>query len=224
MTDVDVILKRFEEPDEVREFELGRFEIVTLGGMTIGRATYQPGWKWSVHVGAPLGQASCRVEHVGMVVSGSATAAMDDGRVIEMRAGDARTAEDARDWAEMLMVNSISPYMLGKAFLRCMAENGKMIAISSGMGSIGGSGGGWIPYRTSKAALNMAWNSLALETRGRGIACILLSPGWVKTRMGGAGAEITPEESVSAMRSLIDQVTMEDTGRFLRRDGSEIPW
>ena len=137
---------------------------------------------------------------------------------------NARTAEDARDWAEMLMVNSISPYMLGKAFLRCMAENGKMIAISSGMGSIGESGGGWIPYRTSKAALNMAWNSLALETRGRGIACILLSPGWVKTRMGGAGAEITPEESVSAMRSLIDQVTMEDTGRFLRRDGSEIPW
>ena len=137
---------------------------------------------------------------------------------------NARTAEDARDWAEMLMVNSISPYMLGKAFLRCMAENGKMIAISSGMGSIGGSGGGWIPYRTSKAALNMAWNSLALETRGRGIACILLSPGWVKTRMGGAGAEITPEESVSAMRSLIDQVTMEDRGRFLRRDGSEIPW
>ena len=137
---------------------------------------------------------------------------------------NARTAEDARDWAEMLMVNSISPYMLGKALLPRMAENGKMIAISSGMGSIGGSGGGWIPYRTSKAALNMAWNSLALETRGRGIACILLSPGWVKTRMGGAGAEITPEESVSAMRSLIDQVTMGDTGRFLRRDGSEIPW
>ena len=137
---------------------------------------------------------------------------------------NARTAEDARDWAEMLMVNSISPYMLGKALLPRMAENGKMIAISSGMGSIGENGGGWIPYRTSKAALNMAWNSLALETRGRGIACILLSPGWVKTRMGGAGAEITPEESVSAMRSLIDQVTMEDTGRFLRRDGSEIPW
>ena len=86
--DTDVILKRFDRPDEVREFELGRFELVTLGGMTIGRATYQPGWKWSVHVGAPLGQASCHVEHVGMVVSGRATAAMDDGEVIEMRAGD----------------------------------------------------------------------------------------------------------------------------------------
>jgi quercetin dioxygenase-like cupin family protein len=86
--DLDVVLKRFDSPDEVREFELGRFELVHVGGMTIGRATYQPGWKWSVHVGASLGQQSCTVEHVGMVVAGCATAAMDDGRVFEMRAGD----------------------------------------------------------------------------------------------------------------------------------------
>jgi quercetin dioxygenase-like cupin family protein len=85
---LDVILKRFEAPDEVREFELGRFELVNMGRMTVGRATYQPGWKWSVHVGAALGQSTCLVEHVGMVVSGCAVAAMDDGRVIEMRAGD----------------------------------------------------------------------------------------------------------------------------------------
>ncbi len=83
-----VILKRFEEPDEVREFEKGRFELVSIGEMTIGRATYEPGWKWSVHVGRQLGQVSCQVEHVGMVVSGRATAAMDDGTVIEMKAGD----------------------------------------------------------------------------------------------------------------------------------------
>jgi uncharacterized RmlC-like cupin family protein len=88
MTNVDVILKRFESPDEVREFELGRFEVVNIGGMTIGRATYQPGWKWSEHVGTPLGQTHCNVEHVGMVVSGSAAIGMDDGRVIAMRAGD----------------------------------------------------------------------------------------------------------------------------------------
>lgn len=85
---MDVILKRFENPDEVRVFEKGKFEIVNIGGMTIGRATYEPGWKWSEHVGKALGAKSCRVEHVGMVVSGSATAAMDDGSVIEMRAGD----------------------------------------------------------------------------------------------------------------------------------------
>jgi len=85
---IDVILKRFENPDEVRHFDKGKFETVTLGGMTIGRATYQPGWKWSDDVGAALGEAYCTVEHVGMVVSGRATAAFADGRVTEMRAGD----------------------------------------------------------------------------------------------------------------------------------------
>jgi len=85
---MDVILKRFEKPDEVRLFKKGRFELVKVGGMTIGRASYEPGWKWSVHVGAASGAKSCQVEHVGIVVSGKATAAMDDGRVIEMKAGD----------------------------------------------------------------------------------------------------------------------------------------
>ncbi len=85
---LDVILKRFEQPDEVRKFEKGRFEVVYIGGMTIGRATYSPGWKWSEHVGRSIGKKSCDVEHVGLVVSGRATAAMDDGRVIEMKAGD----------------------------------------------------------------------------------------------------------------------------------------
>jgi hypothetical protein len=86
--ETDVILKRFETPDEIRQMELGTFEIVRLGGMTIGRATYQPGWRWSVHVGPGLGLSRCPVEHVGMVVSGTATAAFEDGRVIEMNAGE----------------------------------------------------------------------------------------------------------------------------------------
>ncbi len=86
--DVEVVLKRFEQPDEVRNFEKGRFELVHIGGMTIGRATYEPGWKWSEHVGKALGERCCRVEHVGLVVSGCATAAMEDGRIFEMHAGD----------------------------------------------------------------------------------------------------------------------------------------
>jgi hypothetical protein len=85
---VEMVLKRFEEPDEEREMPLGRFELVRLGGMTIGRATYQPGWRWSQHVGRNLGQSRCQVEHVGLVLSGAATAAFSDGRVIEIRAGD----------------------------------------------------------------------------------------------------------------------------------------
>lgn len=84
----EVILKRFETPDEVREFEKGRFELVHIGGMTIGRATYAPGWKWSIHVGPLVGKKSCDVAHVGLVLAGRATAAMDDGRVVEMKAGD----------------------------------------------------------------------------------------------------------------------------------------
>jgi quercetin dioxygenase-like cupin family protein len=84
----DVILKRLEHPDETREFEKGKFELIHIGGMTIGRATYQPGCKWSEHVGKAVGAKSCAVEHVGMVIAGCATAAMDDGRVIEMRPGD----------------------------------------------------------------------------------------------------------------------------------------
>lgn len=84
----EVILKRFDAPDEVRTFERGRFELIHIAGMTLGRATYQPGWKWSIHVGRPLAQKMCEVEHVGLVISGRATAAMADGSVIEMKAGD----------------------------------------------------------------------------------------------------------------------------------------
>ena len=85
---LEVILKTFDNPDEVRNFAKGKFELLGIAGMTIGRATYKPGWKWSTHVGHALGKTSCDVEHVGLVISGRAAAAMDDGRVIEMKAGD----------------------------------------------------------------------------------------------------------------------------------------
>jgi quercetin dioxygenase-like cupin family protein len=85
---IDVVLKRLSAPDETRVFDKGRFEIVRVGPVTIGRATYEPGWRWSAHVGAAAGQAMCEVEHVGMVLSGRATAAMRDGRVYEMGPGD----------------------------------------------------------------------------------------------------------------------------------------
>jgi quercetin dioxygenase-like cupin family protein len=85
---IDVILKRFESPDETRLMEKGKFEVVRLGGLTLGRATYEPGWKWSAHVGPGLGRTRCTLEHLGLVLSGTATAAFDDGRVVELRAGD----------------------------------------------------------------------------------------------------------------------------------------
>ena len=137
---------------------------------------------------------------------------------------DTGGADNARDWQKMMMVNAIAPFQLGQAVLPRMTRGGKMICISSGMGSIEQNNGGWIPYRTSKAALNMAWSCLALEARHDGVTAAALSPGWVKTRMGGAGAEIRVEESVGSMRKLIERLTIDDTGRFLRRDGSELPW
>jgi quercetin dioxygenase-like cupin family protein len=82
-----VILKSFENPDETRIFEKGKLEIVRIGGMTLGRATYEPGWKWSEHVSPIAGTPFCEVEHVGLVLSGRATAAMKDGAATELAAG-----------------------------------------------------------------------------------------------------------------------------------------
>jgi len=137
----------------------------------------------------------------------------------------ATTAEDGRAWAEMLTSNTIAPYLLAKAVLeRVAAAGGKMVAISSGLGSIAESSGGYVPYRTSKAALNMAWRQLSIEARPRGVATAVLDPGWVKTRMGGPSAPTTPEESIGDMRRVIDGLNLERSGGFYRRDGSAEPW
>lgn len=85
--DIDIVLKAFDDPDEVKVFPKGRFEVVHVGGMTIGRATYEPGWKWSEDVGKALGQRYCNVGHTGMVLAGTATAAFENGEVFELTAG-----------------------------------------------------------------------------------------------------------------------------------------
>lgn len=84
---LDVIIKRFEEPDEIREMQKGRFELVRLGGLTIGRATYEPGWRWSEHVGPQVGADRCSVEHVGLVLAGQAAVSFGE-RVMVLRAGE----------------------------------------------------------------------------------------------------------------------------------------
>jgi quercetin dioxygenase-like cupin family protein len=83
--EAELLLKGLDEPDETRNFEKGRFELYRVGPMTLGRATYEPGWRWSEHVGALSGESSCQVEHVGFVISGRAAVLMDDGteRVME---------------------------------------------------------------------------------------------------------------------------------------------
>jgi quercetin dioxygenase-like cupin family protein len=85
---MDVELVNFENPSEVRTFEKGKFELYKVGPTMLGRATYEPGWRWSLHVGPLTGATSCQIEHVGLVLSGQAVAKMDDGRELVMSAGD----------------------------------------------------------------------------------------------------------------------------------------
>ena len=85
---MDLELINFDNPSGVRTFEKGRFELYSVGPTTIGRATYEPGWKWSEHVGSLTGEASCQVEHIGLVLRGQAVAKMDDGREVVMKPGD----------------------------------------------------------------------------------------------------------------------------------------
>jgi quercetin dioxygenase-like cupin family protein len=85
---MDLTLLNLDSPTETRTFEKGRFDTYRVGPMTLGRATYEPGWRWSEHVGAAAGAGSCQVEHVGFVVSGRAAVRMDDGAERVMESGD----------------------------------------------------------------------------------------------------------------------------------------
>ncbi|MFQ5511080.1 MAG: cupin domain-containing protein [Candidatus Krumholzibacteriia bacterium] len=95
MNGIDI--KRFDSPDETRLFEKGKFETVVIGGITVGRASYDPGWKWSEDVGPRVGKESCDIEHVGMVVSGRIKVQMDDGSEFELAPGDLFCIEPGHD-------------------------------------------------------------------------------------------------------------------------------
>lgn len=206
-------------------------------GLEFARQYSQDGW----HVIATARQSSAELDSLGVRIEQLELRDLDvvarfgerlDGPLdlLIANAGtwipeQAKTADDGRAWADMMVTNCIAPFLLAKAVLRQVAAaNGKLIALTSGMGSIAESSGGYVPYRTSKAALNMAWNALAIETKPLGIVAAVLDPGWVKTRMGGPNAPLQPDESVAPMRRLIERLGPEQSGRFLKRDGSEHAW
>jgi quercetin dioxygenase-like cupin family protein len=85
---LELQISRFEQPIESRTFEKGSLDLLNVGGMTIGRASYEPGWRWSEHVAPTAGTELCEVEHVGMVLSGRAAVRMQDGTEFVMEAGD----------------------------------------------------------------------------------------------------------------------------------------
>ena len=139
---------------------------------------------------------------------------------------DAVNADAARGWLDTFAVNTIAPYLLAKAVLPLVEQaRGKLIAISSKMGSIDdNTWGGYLAYRSSKTALNSAWRNLALEVRRRDVVAAVLHPGWVKTRMGGNSAPLEPEDSIGGMRRVIERLSLDDSGGFFGYDGATIPW
>ncbi len=99
------------------------------------------------------------------------------------------------------------------------------MALSSRLGSIAlNDSGGLYTYRSSKAALNAAWRSLAVDWKPSGLVAALLSPGWVRTDMGGSHAELDPAESVAGMRRVIEGLGPDSSGRFFNWTGEEIAW
>lgn len=134
---------------------------------------------------------------------------------------------DPEIWMDTLRINCMAPIYVSRAFVENVARSAQkiMVAITSKMGSIDDntSGGAYI-YRSSKAALNAAVKSLAIDLAPRGITAAVIHPGWVQTDMGGAGAPTTVEKSVSGMRKVIGRLGLKDAGRFWSYDGKEIPW
>jgi NAD(P)-dependent dehydrogenase (short-subunit alcohol dehydrogenase family) len=133
---------------------------------------------------------------------------------------------DLAEWEKVLRVNLLGAAAVIEALVdNVAASERKIIAVmSSRLASIAESSGMTIPYSTSKAALNLLAKALAASLAPRGVIVVALSPGWVKTDMGGQSAPLTPERSVQGLRQVIARLRPEDSGKFLSYDGSTIPW
>jgi NAD(P)-dependent dehydrogenase (short-subunit alcohol dehydrogenase family) len=134
---------------------------------------------------------------------------------------------DYESWEQVLNVNTMGPLRVTEVFVEHVARSERklIVTITSGLGSLAdNTSGGSIPYRSSKAAVNMAMRSAAIDLAPRGIACVLVNPGWVKTDMGGPGAPLTPSESVAALKSLIATFGLAHSGKFFHYDGREYAW
>jgi len=136
-------------------------------------------------------------------------------------------AVDYDDWAEVFRIDCMAQIRMAGAFVDHVAKSQRkiVVALTSKMGSVAdNTSGGAYAYRSAKAALNMAYKSLAIDLAPRGIIAAVIHPGWVQTDMGGSSAPTSVEESVSGMRRVIDRMTPAMAGRFWGFDGAEIPW
>ena len=134
---------------------------------------------------------------------------------------------DYASWAQVLDVNTMGPLRVTEAFIDNVARSERklVVTITSGMGSIAdNTSGGSIAYRSSKAAVNMVMRCVAVDLARRGISCVLVNPGWVRTDMGGPSATLSPKQSVTALRRLIETFGPAQSGKFFNYDGREYPW
>lgn len=133
---------------------------------------------------------------------------------------------DYDQWMTSFAVNAIAPWRVSVAFAERLAASSaaRVATISSQMGSLERAGSDRVAYRSSKAAVNMAMRTLALEWRSRGITVCVLHPGWVKTDMGGENAALQASESAAGLLDVIDSLTLDDTGTFLDYSGKSMPW
>jgi len=134
---------------------------------------------------------------------------------------------DYSSWAKVLDVNTMGPLRVLEAFIDSVARSERrlVVTITSGLGSLAdNTSGGSIAYRSSKAAVNMVMRSAAVDLAPRRITCVLVNPGWVRTDLGGPGATLTPRESVSSLRRMIEKLGPNDSGKFYHRDGREYAW
>ena len=129
-------------------------------------------------------------------------------------------------WREVFEVNTLAPMRVAEAFIEHIraSEGRKIVTVSSKMGSIADSSGGSYIYRSSKAAVNAAMKSLALDLQPEGFTIVVVHPGWVRTDMGGPSALIDAVESVTGLKTVIDGLTPTDSGGFFNYDGTTIPW
>ena len=126
---------------------------------------------------------------------------------------------------DSLRTNAIGPYLLVQALAPLLADGARIANLSSQLGSIGGAARfGTLSYAMSKAAQNMATVQLAHALARRGIVVVALHPGWVQTEMGGAGAQVTPEDSARGLLEVIAGLGDGDSGRFLDWQGNTLPW
>lgn len=134
------------------------------------------------------------------------------------------TDMDFEGLEEALNINAIAPLRVATAFLpNVKAAKGKIITLSSQMGATGASADN-LAYRVSKQAVNRLMRGLATELKPQGVPVLIVHPGWVKTEMGGEGAQLSPEQSAAQLLKLIDKFDIASTGKFLAWNGKELAW